>query len=192
MRKKMKFKYFFSLFGIFLGILGSQVEAMEPKNPANLIQSLEVAPFNQERDIADISQIFKGDWQRLEANRPFNQGLINTLLEPWKGDANISKWRMVLRHEGKTIAFVTYYYRTTEKWGSFEVGGIAPEYRGKGLASHFFPLIIKELQEKGANKILLYVKKDNDVALSLYKKFGFGQPEDAFQGKAWLLTKNLE
>ncbi len=188
----MKFKKFLSLLGIFLGTLGSPIRAMETKNPANLIEKLEIAPFDQERDIADISQIFKGDWQRLEANRPFNQELINTLLEPWKGDSNICKWRIVLRHEGKTIAFVTYYYRTAEKWGSFEVGGIAPEYRGKGLASHYFPLIIKELKEKGANKILLYVKKDNEVALSLYKKFGFGQEQDAFQGKAWLLTKHLE
>lgn len=188
----MKFNTFFSIFGIILGLAGAQAPAMESKDPANLIKLLEIAHFNQERDIADISQIFKGDWQRLEANRPFNQDLINTLLEPWKGDSNISKWRMVLRHEGKTIAFVTYYYRTAEKWGSFEVGGIAPEYRGKGLASHYFPLIIKELKEKGANRILLYVKKDNEVALSLYKKFGFGHPEDAFQGKAWLLTKNLE
>lgn len=188
----MNFKNFFTVLCVFLGILGSQTGAMEQKDPKNLIPELETVPFEQERDIADISQIFKGDWQRLEANRPFNQDLINVLLEPWKGDANISKWAMVLRHQGKTIAFVTYYYRTAEKWGSFEVGGIAPEYRGKGLAGYYFPLIIKELQEKGANKILLYVKKDNDVALSLYKKFGFGQPEDAFRGKAWLLTKNLE
>ena len=185
----MNYKYFLmSLIGIFFAL---PVFGMH-KDPKALVNECEAVHFEEERDINDVSEIFKGDWNRLEANRPFNQNLVNTLLEPWKGESNISKWRMVLRHQGKTIAFVTYYYRTAEQWGSFEVGGISPEYRGKGLASYYFPLIINELKEKGANKILLYVKKDNDVALSLYKKFGFGHQEDAFQGKAWLLTKNLE
>lgn len=185
----MIFSKNFTLFlsAFFILFCGQHVMAME--NP--LLKEVEVAELDHTRDMQDIIEIFRSDWHRLEASRPFDQKLIECLLEPWKGDSNITKWMKVLRHNQKTIGFVTYYYRTLEKQGSFEVGGLAPAYRGKGLAKYFFPLIIEELKKMGATEIALFVKKDNIPARSLYEKFGFGNPQDAFKGTAVYLTKKI-
>lgn len=50
---------------------------------------------------------------------------------------------------------------------------ILEEYRGKGVGKQAIKLVYKEALEMGKNKLWLYLRKGNDVALNLYKSEGF-------------------
>lgn len=47
------------------------------------------------------------------------------------------------------------------------------EYRGKGIGKKLIKEVIKSLKNYKINKLILYVKEDNIIALNLYKKMGF-------------------
>lgn len=168
--------------------LNQRILSMEQNS---LAQEMEIASYDQSRDHSDITDIFRSDWHRLEVNRPFNENIVTELFEPWPHGGQTSKLMKVVRHNRKTIGFITYYYNADNKRGYCEVGGIAPEYRRKGLANQFFPQIIQDLKERGADKIEIYVKKDNAPSRALYNKYGFEEIEDAFKGTAFLLRKKM-
>lgn len=50
---------------------------------------------------------------------------------------------------------------------------ILEEYRGKGVGKQAIKLVYKEALEMGKNKLWLYLRKGNDVALNLYKSEDF-------------------
>ena len=51
--------------------------------------------------------------------------------------------------------------------------GILPEYRGKGFGKQLLKLILKELENKHLEEILIDVDSNNEVAFKLYKQMGF-------------------
>ena len=135
----MKFNQIFIT--LFLAMLAANGHAMQQVTQQPATQKFEVLTFDKDRDTADITEIFRSDWNRLEANRPFNHELISALLDPRPGNNDFTKWIKVLRHNQKTIGFIAYYFWPSNKCGSFEVGAVAPEYRKKGLAKHYFPMV---------------------------------------------------
>lgn len=50
---------------------------------------------------------------------------------------------------------------------------VVPELRGRGIGTHFMNLIFQEAARRGAERILLEVRKTNLNAISLYQKLGF-------------------
>lgn len=50
---------------------------------------------------------------------------------------------------------------------------ILEEYRGKGVGKQAIKLVYKESLEMGKHKLLLYLRKGNDVAFNLYTSEGF-------------------
>ena len=46
-------------------------------------------------------------------------------------------------------------------------------YRGNGIGSKLMEHLIKLATEKKVNNITLEVRKDNNIAINLYKKYGF-------------------
>ncbi len=50
---------------------------------------------------------------------------------------------------------------------------VLPEYRGKSIGSALLRYLIDLVKIRGISSIILEVKKDNVVAINLYKKFGF-------------------
>ena len=49
------------------------------------------------------------------------------------------------------------------------------DFRGRGIAKELLTKALKEIKDKNVSKVLLEVRKDNDLALSLYKGNGFSQ-----------------
>ena len=60
---------------------------------------------------------------------------------------------------------------------------------GKGIGSELLQFVISGLKEKEFMEFDLEVKKNNDVALGLYKKFGF--VVDGESGDSWLMKLTL-
>ena len=52
---------------------------------------------------------------------------------------------------------------------------VLPEQRGRGKAKALMQFMIDDLLKKGVTQIFLEVRKSNDSAIALYKKFGFEQ-----------------
>lgn len=50
---------------------------------------------------------------------------------------------------------------------------VVPEYRRQGIASRFIKMIFSEARRRGATRILLEVRTDNEPAKSMYQKLGF-------------------
>lgn len=50
---------------------------------------------------------------------------------------------------------------------------VSAEYRRKHIAEKLFESAFKKLEKNGINRILLEVRKSNEPAVSLYKKYGF-------------------
>ncbi|WP_345986237.1 ribosomal protein S18-alanine N-acetyltransferase [Sulfurimonas sp. HSL-1656] len=51
--------------------------------------------------------------------------------------------------------------------------GIAPEYRGRGIASLLLEQMFTGLSRRGFAHMLLEVRCDNHAAIALYRRFGF-------------------
>lgn len=58
--------------------------------------------------------------------------------------------------------------------GYNQIGGVytKPEFRNIGVSTHIMKVLLNEIHMSG-RKAVLYVKKDNKPALSLYRKLGF-------------------
>ena len=69
------------------------------------------------------------------------------------------------------IGFVNYY----DLYERFEIANIyvLEDYRHKGIASSLITKVIDVGKQKNIENITLEVKKDNDAAIALYKKFDF-------------------
>ena len=50
---------------------------------------------------------------------------------------------------------------------------ISPEYRAQKIGSALLEAAIEEIKKKGLVKISLELRKKNEIALKLYKSFGF-------------------
>ncbi|MEM3833256.1 MAG: ribosomal protein S18-alanine N-acetyltransferase [Thermoprotei archaeon] len=50
---------------------------------------------------------------------------------------------------------------------------VLPEYRNRGIGSLLLKHLIDLIKTKGIRSIILEVKKDNEPAINVYKKFGF-------------------
>ncbi|HEX3022141.1 MAG TPA: GNAT family N-acetyltransferase [Lachnospiraceae bacterium] len=59
------------------------------------------------------------------------------------------------------------------KHTGFLVVGLLEKYRGQGLGMKLFEEALKWCKDNDIHRIELYVRSDNDNAISLYKKMGF-------------------
>lgn len=57
--------------------------------------------------------------------------------------------------------------------GEVYVIALASAYQGRGLSGHLLRLGIKQMVNKGATEVILYVEKDNESAVRVYEKSGF-------------------
>lgn len=62
--------------------------------------------------------------------------------------------------------------------GEVYVIALASEYQGRGLSGHLLRLGIKQMVNKGATEVILYVEKDNESAVRVYEKSGFDIAEN--------------
>lgn len=191
----MKFNQFLTYSAFVIAALTiSGLTAMERHTDNALIKELEILPFDEKRDMEDITTIMKDEWEKLYVGKPFDLKIVNALMAPTSTEGEFAKMLMVARHNQKVIGYVTYYMfkNRDPKEGHLESGALRTDYRGKGIAKEFFPKILQELKEMGAEILTIFVKKDNIAAKSLYEKFGFGNPEDAIRGTCFKLTQKIK
>lgn len=117
--------------------------------------------------------------------QPFQNSDINRIMEiekrsfpyPWskKSYLGMSMMRttrfLVAKDESKILGFVLYQLLEDE----IEIHSIAvdPDSRRRGVSRKMFNFILDEAREKGIKQIFLQVRRSNESARSLYKKFGF-------------------
>lgn len=67
---------------------------------------------------------------------------------------------------------------SAEAAGEVYVIALASAYQGRGLSGHLLRLGIKQMVNKGATEVILYVEKDNESAVRVYEKSGFDIAEN--------------
>lgn len=190
----------YSKFLIFLTAFSSAVAVNQCSAMQNEINKIDpktcaVEDFDENRDMGQVTEIFKSDWNRLYIGRPFNLDLVKLLLAKDTIPSATKKWIKVLRHKDETVGFATYYFfnERSPKEGYMEIGGLNESVRSQGIGSYYFPLILKELEDMGSEILTVFVKKDNTVAHKLYEKFGFKIiDEHAMKDTSYALTKHLK
>lgn len=133
--------------------------------------------YNDTRDRADATKLFKEDWYWL-STRPYSDEYVHYLLdtrspnndEPqYKGKLNIS----VLREkDGAFVGFVAYYLRSPFE-GQLLFLAVRKEFRGKRYGQLLLHHGISELFRMGATDVWLVTRVENLSAQKLYNRFGF-------------------
>lgn len=107
------------------------------------------------------------------------------LEEVLQGNTQINH-QAVLLNLKKTCADQSVYYGLFEKkiiakvntngkgFGYNQIGGVytIPEYRNQGISTYLMKTLLNDIHISG-KKAVLYVKKENKPAITLYKKLGF-------------------
>ncbi|WP_112073462.1 GNAT family N-acetyltransferase [Hyphomonas sp. GM-8P] len=94
----------------------------------------------------------------------------------------VRTWRRLLR--GQSMAYVAisdgeicgaavYLYRTGTKAARLYSLTVAPDHRGKGIASALMAAGEADAARRGCNRVRLEVRQSNATAIRLYERHGF-------------------
>ena len=72
---------------------------------------------------------------------------------------------LLLMHRENNLAQLRYFL-------------LLPEYRGKGIGSRLMQLFLEFLKEKGYHGSFLWTTREQEMAASLYKRYGFELTEE--------------
>lgn len=75
--------------------------------------------------------------------------------------------------EEEVIGYSIGHFNTETSEGWMLSLAVLPEYRGKEIGQQLSSNLIREIEEKGADKIFLTVHPDNNPAIRTYEKLGF-------------------
>ena len=84
---------------------------------------------------------------------------------------------LVAELDDQIVGFIDYYILPSiwEKWNEATINNlfIHKDYQGKGIGSRLLEEVIKRTDEIGIVELHVGTEKDNERAISLYKKHGF-------------------
>ncbi len=76
--------------------------------------------------------------------------------------------------EGKFAGFIDMEPTVNDEYTAMIMGfAVRPEMRGKGIGNALMEFALRFLKAVGFRRVIMYSKKDNDVANHIYKKHGF-------------------
>lgn len=111
---------------------------------------------------------------------------LEVQLEDIKKIKNKKSFYLIFEIDKEIAGVVTIRVREDRKWlmhcGTLGISCLK-KYSGLGLGNIMMEATIEESEVRGLKKINLETREDNDIAISLYKKFGF-------KGEG-LVTKNF-
>jgi ribosomal-protein-alanine N-acetyltransferase len=83
----------------------------------------------------------------------------------------VSRILLARGDRGRTIGFCSFWRVLDE----LHINNLAvlPEHRGQGVASALLRRVLEDAAADGAARALLEVRRSNDAALRLYRRFGF-------------------
>jgi ribosomal protein S18 acetylase RimI-like enzyme len=71
--------------------------------------------------------------------------------------------------------------RATHKYGAIQNVGVTPAHRGRGIGSALISAALNGFQQVGLPRVYLEVTAQNDGAVRLYKRLGFGRTKTLFK-----------
>jgi ribosomal-protein-alanine N-acetyltransferase len=120
-----------------------------------------MAPADIESLIAIEAQCFDAPWGRLSFEAEFASARAHSLVARTCGP----------EAEPRVIAYICFRLLADELH-LFRIA-VAPQWRGRGVASRLLAECLDTAGRQGATSVLLEVRPSNRAALALYRKFGF-------------------
>ncbi|HVI97718.1 MAG TPA: GNAT family acetyltransferase [Sphingomonas sp.] len=117
-------------------------------------------------DTADADAIV-ALWRSCDLLRPWNDPLHDFALAFGKDSSTV----LVIRDGGAIVASVMVGFDGHRGWVYYL--GVVPERRGRGLARRMMAAAEDWLKARGAPKIQLMVREDNEGAIGFYRALGF-------------------
>ena len=94
----------------------------------------------------------------------------------------------VWRKDGRPVAIALLGVREDRAWvGAF---GIAPEFRGKGLAQAMFGEVVRRAKRKKVHSMTLEVLEENARARAIYERAGFFYDRKLFSLQSAVISSN--
>jgi len=163
-------KIVFSITAIIgIGVVSAVFLYQAPPEQSSLIMD-----FNDDRDTADMLEIFTTDRPWLISSPDYDPAYAlrtrspNAREEQYKGKMTIK----VLRLNDKLVGFVTYYMKSPIE-GFILFLAVKPEFRGKRFGPQLIEYALNDLKRRGAHFVQLVTRTDNIKAQSVYKRTGF-------------------
>ena len=95
--------------------------------------------------------------------------LAERMAEPWYDPASL-----LIASRGRDVLGFHWTKQHSGELGEVYVVGIDPAEQGTGLGRALTRAGLRHLADRGAKEVLLYVEADNDPAVRLYTRHGFG------------------
>jgi len=161
-------------------ILSGVLSQLKKKIKNGASQDVEIEPFYGAHSIAEEKRMKKGI-RFIPAQREHLDKIIqienNSFLYPWDRET----FEKILKHPLRVFLVgmkdneVLGYIIAMKEWDEMHIMNLAvkEEYRNKGIGRSLLHLVIKEAKRMGIKAIYLEVRINNDVAINLYKSFGF-------------------
>ncbi len=102
-------------------------------------------------------------------------GIAERSAEAYRHELSLT-WSRVLVLEVPNVGVVACaVYWLIEDEAELHWITVHPEHRGLGLAVKLLDAMMADAREHGAARVLLEVRRGNDAARGLYKRYGFGE-----------------
>ena len=138
---------------------------------------MEIRYVAQSDDPLEISNIYESSWKYAYKNIIPQDYLDSFPKGHWADNINQeSRNNLVVIEDGVIIGTASFCKSRWEEYSDYgEIVSIyfLPEYIGKGYGSLLLKRCVEELQQRGFDKMLLWVLEDNCRARSFYEKNGF-------------------
>ena len=170
-------------FLILLLMSGYFISAME-HSQTSLVS---IQDYNEATDKETVNAIYAKNWPFLCVGRDYDEKIVDILIGP-DSCPEAPKSVKVLHDNNHVRGFVTYYHQVPQNRGYIEQLAIQTEYQKKGFGLQLMKYAIETLKQNDIEKILIYVRKNNIPALTLYEKLGFSEHTSAIKDTSWELT----
>ena len=101
--------------------------------------------------------------------KSFNDAWSVSMLEE-ELDNDIASYILILLDD--SIIGYAGYWKVLDEADIMRIA-IVPEFRGRGFSKALLARVIEHAKENGIKDVTLEVRKSNEVAINLYKSFGF-------------------
>ena len=132
-----------------------------------------IQEFNYDRDAAEIKKIFERDLYWLTTSPDYSPEFMLKTKSPSQYDIRYFGQLQirVLREKGSLVGFTAYYMKTATL-GFILFMDVNPEFRGKRYGEILIRYDFEDLKRRGATRVELFTRINNERALKLYKRVG--------------------
>ena len=161
-------------------ILSGVLSLLSKKIKSGIPPDTDIKPFYGADSIAEEKRMKRGI-KFITVQRKHLDEILkienNSFIYPW----DRKTFEKILQHPSRIFLVgmnnkeILGYIIAMKEWNELHIMNLAvkEEYRNRGIAHALLHLVIKEARKLGLKTIYLEVRINNEVAISLYKSFGF-------------------